>query len=220
MPPIVNIPIVCNENWEGMTSDGGGRFCDRCQTTVHDLTAMGPGQADRFLKVLPARLAGGEHLCVRANAGPDGRLVPTSRSRRLLNNGMAAMLAMAFAGYAGSGPSVSAADGPVGSTAQCPSVTSPATMRGEVPLAPEIGDVAIAPIAPVERCGTALALAATRAATRAAISATAPIPLMGEPSPAPQPVPIMGGVALPASASTAPAALLGKPVSSTPSSTH
>ncbi len=189
MPPIVHIPTHCKENWEGMTLDGPGRFCDRCQTTVHDLTVMGPGQADRFIKVLPARLADGEHLCVRAHTGPDGRLVPTSLSRRLLNNGMAAMLAMTFAGYAGSGPSLSAADGPVGPTVQCPTTTDTA-VAGGVMFLPEMGDVAIAP-----------------SATPAAISATAPIPVMGDPIPSPT----MGRVISPAVSTSAPALLMGKP---------
>ena len=37
----VAIPEPCHENWDQMRGADRQRFCEQCQNTVHDLSAMG-----------------------------------------------------------------------------------------------------------------------------------------------------------------------------------
>jgi hypothetical protein len=61
------IPNACDVDYESMTERSSySRTCERCQTTVHDLTAMDSAEADDIL----ARAAR-EKICVKA--GVDGR---------------------------------------------------------------------------------------------------------------------------------------------------
>jgi hypothetical protein len=64
------LPIVrpCDEDWGAMRREGDGRRCDRCATTVVDLSALTEREAKRLI----AR-AGGD-LCVRYRADADGEV--------------------------------------------------------------------------------------------------------------------------------------------------
>ncbi|HYE07612.1 MAG TPA: hypothetical protein VEL07_18990 [Planctomycetota bacterium] len=93
----LRIATPCHEDWSGMTPNGPGRHCASCDKTVVDLTALTPAASSVAMVGLADRVRAGEHLCVRAHADASGGLRATRARRRLLTNGMAAMLAMAMA---------------------------------------------------------------------------------------------------------------------------
>jgi hypothetical protein len=68
----VHLPLRnrCSENFAAMPAVPGGRHCDRCQQTVHDLSAMTPREADRFVAA-----RAGTPTCYRYLARRDGTLV-------------------------------------------------------------------------------------------------------------------------------------------------
>jgi hypothetical protein len=41
----IRVEKPCREDWTGMTGDEKSRFCDKCQHSVNDLTAMTPEEA-------------------------------------------------------------------------------------------------------------------------------------------------------------------------------
>jgi hypothetical protein len=59
------IPEPCHERWEDMQPRGEGRFCERCQHTVVDLTRMSRRQAERRLKK-----ERGDYLCIQLALDP------------------------------------------------------------------------------------------------------------------------------------------------------
>ena len=108
----LHIADPCHESWDAMTPNREGRHCASCDKTVVDVTSMVPTEARAYLNhELPARVQRGEHVCVRAHADRSGRLLRGGVKRRLLTNGLAAVLAMAMADYAGLGSSLQAAEG-------------------------------------------------------------------------------------------------------------
>jgi hypothetical protein len=46
---VVTIPDPCDASWSSMTGSATARTCSRCDTTVHDLDAMPPGEAEALL---------------------------------------------------------------------------------------------------------------------------------------------------------------------------
>jgi hypothetical protein len=101
----VRIPSPCHEDWNRMTPNERGRHCAACDKTVVDVTRMGPRGGGEYLRRLPAELAAGAKVCVHAHADARGRLLSPAQ-RRLLTNGLAAVLAVAIAGCTGNGPQV------------------------------------------------------------------------------------------------------------------
>lgn len=101
----LHIPTPCHEDWSAMTAADRGRHCAKCDKTVLDLTTLPAPQGRQELARLHERVQGGDHVCVRGHADRRGRLIATAR-RRLLTNGLAAVLAMTIAGCQGSGPAV------------------------------------------------------------------------------------------------------------------
>ncbi|MCA9681303.1 MAG: hypothetical protein KC457_03840 [Myxococcales bacterium] len=68
-----DIPVSgCRESWERMRVEGGGvrRFCDSCQTHVHDLSAMDERRARAFLTATQ-----GMDLCLAYDHDERGRIV-------------------------------------------------------------------------------------------------------------------------------------------------
>jgi len=45
----IRIPNLCNEDWNKMTPNDNGRFCDTCKLTVVDFTKMGDDQIKNYL---------------------------------------------------------------------------------------------------------------------------------------------------------------------------
>ena len=45
----IKIPNLCNEDWNKMTPNDNGRFCDTCKLTVVDFTKMGDNQIKNYL---------------------------------------------------------------------------------------------------------------------------------------------------------------------------
>jgi hypothetical protein len=45
----IRIPNLCNEDWNKMTPNDNGRFCDTCKLTVVDFTKMSDGQIKNYL---------------------------------------------------------------------------------------------------------------------------------------------------------------------------
>ncbi|GDY13381.1 hypothetical protein LBMAG53_22590 [Planctomycetota bacterium] len=94
---MASIHSPCHEDWSRMREAPGGRFCDRCDFTVIDVTAMPPGQASQFLnRDLPEATGAGRRVCVRAVADRRGFLLRPGWRR--LTNGVAAILAMSLVG--------------------------------------------------------------------------------------------------------------------------
>jgi len=59
----------CPADWNEMPGDRKGRFCQHCQKTVHNLSAMSRNEAERLV----CQAAGS--LCVRYAVAPDGRVM-------------------------------------------------------------------------------------------------------------------------------------------------
>ncbi|MBA2481176.1 MAG: hypothetical protein H0V44_10985 [Planctomycetes bacterium] len=138
----LHIPKPCHEDWAAMHPNERGRHCASCDKTVVDVTRMGVGQVRAFMSDLQRTLPAGAQVCVRAYADPRGRLIAPSAARRLLTNGLAAMLAMTMAGCGGSGPAVGqpaqGAGGPEGARqAQGPSPRH--AIKGEMAVMPNRG---------------------------------------------------------------------------------
>lgn len=99
MQPIpLQINKPCHENWDAMTPNERGRHCASCNKTVVDLTAMPPAQAATYMTDLGKQLQSGHHVCVRAHADTNGRLLKPGARKLLLTNGLAAILAMTLSG--------------------------------------------------------------------------------------------------------------------------
>ena len=163
----LHIADPCHESWDAMTPNRQGRHCASCDKTVVDVTAMAPTEARTYLnQELPARVQRGERVCVRALADRKGRLLRGGVTRRLLTNGLAAVLAMAMADYAGFGPSLQAAEG--GEPQVAEPVEPVAVMGGLVaPMPAMMGDVCVEPnalaakpIAPVTDTASGLTFSA------------------------------------------------------------
>lgn len=45
----IRIPNLCNEDWNTMTPNDAGRFCDTCKLTVVDFTKMSDNQIKNYL---------------------------------------------------------------------------------------------------------------------------------------------------------------------------
>ncbi|MCX6294364.1 MAG: hypothetical protein NT127_08745 [Sphingobacteriales bacterium] len=45
----IKIPNLCNEDWNKMTPNDNGSFCDTCKLTVVDFTKMGDDQIKNYL---------------------------------------------------------------------------------------------------------------------------------------------------------------------------
>ena len=45
----IKIPNLCNEDWNNMTPNDNGRFCDTCKLTVVDFTKMSDDQIKNYL---------------------------------------------------------------------------------------------------------------------------------------------------------------------------
>src|SRR3954464_13512190 len=65
----IEVPNPCPADWNEMTGDRRGRFCQHCQKTVHNLSAMSRDEAEGL--VCPA--AGS--LCVRYAVAGDGTVI-------------------------------------------------------------------------------------------------------------------------------------------------
>src|SRR6188768_1419692 len=45
----IKIPKPCNQNWNSMTSNKNGKFCNSCNKTVVDFTKMGNMEIHKYL---------------------------------------------------------------------------------------------------------------------------------------------------------------------------
>jgi hypothetical protein len=66
---LLEIPTPCPASWNDMTGDARGRFCQHCQKTVHDLSAMPRDEAERLV----CQSAGS--LCIRLTRLPGGQVL-------------------------------------------------------------------------------------------------------------------------------------------------
>lgn len=163
----LRIADPCHESWDGMTPNREGRHCAACDKTVVDVTAMAPAAARAYLaQELPAKVQRGERVCVRAHADRSGRLLRGGVKRRLLTNGLAAVLAMAMADYTGFGPTLGAAE-----EAPVPQAEVPMPAIGGLVAPERMGDVkagpdclVVQPVAPITDAETGLTYSADAAA--------------------------------------------------------
>lgn len=65
----VRIASPCGVSWEGMTGDDRARHCDRCGSTVYDLSALTAPEAEELIGGQDGR------LCARLYRRPDGRVL-------------------------------------------------------------------------------------------------------------------------------------------------
>lgn len=66
----LRIPNPCDEHFEDMTPEAGGRRCAACEHVVHDMSAMTARAAARFLEAHR-----GQRTCVHFVLRPDGSIV-------------------------------------------------------------------------------------------------------------------------------------------------
>ncbi len=125
----LQISTPCHEDWSRMTPNAAGRHCEQCALTVTDLTTM---SAPAARAVLARAATATTHLCVRADTDRRGRILLPGITRRLLTNGLAAVLAMAVAGC--EDHAVSAANASAPTTTN--TTTSTATERLILPEPP------------------------------------------------------------------------------------
>jgi hypothetical protein len=200
----LHIPKPCHENWDAMTPQERGRHCDVCDKTVVDVTRMRPSEGRRFLGKLRDDLAAGAHVCVRAHADAAGKLLAPSATRRLLTNGLAAVLAVAMAGCHGSGPSVGQAQ-PAPTTQTQPAQQQPIQQQAQQPT-PMMGEpVANTP----ESCITGDVAVTPTPIVPPAVGAVAV-------TPDPQPQVELGRVRAVEPTPQPPAPMMGKPVAQPP----
>ncbi len=107
-----------------------GRHCASCGKAVIDLTRMERSEAVRFLDQAADELRGGVRVCIRANVDRTGRVRAPSNTRRLLTNGLAAVIAMTLAGCHGDGLGLPAP------TATAVGTTDGATIAHDAPSSP------------------------------------------------------------------------------------
>ena len=122
----LHIPNPCRESWDGMTPTAGGRHCASCNHAVIDLTAMPVAAGQRVLNEVKRAATHNQQprTCVRGHVDPRGRIVVGHR--RLLTQGLAAMLACTLAGCSGDGPALQTV--PEKPTTHSESVPTPVTM--------------------------------------------------------------------------------------------
>ena len=130
----LHIPTPCQESWDAMTPTADGRHCASCNHAVIDLTIMSVTAGQRVLNDVKRAAKHDQHprTCVRGHVDPSGRIVVGHR--RLLTQGLAAMLACTLAGCAGDGPALQTA--PEKPTIHSESVPAP-LMGTPVPPAPK-----------------------------------------------------------------------------------
>jgi hypothetical protein len=92
------IPEPCPERWDEMQPRGEGRYCDRCQHTVLDLSRMSRRQAEHRLKA-----ERGDYVCVRLAFDPLERPVfrPEPSRAPYFAGGLVLVAALTAGGCAG-----------------------------------------------------------------------------------------------------------------------
>lgn len=139
----IHIPAPCSQSWEAMTGEEQARFCERCQKSVHNLSAMTRPEAERLV----TRMGG--HLCVRIETRVDGsiitREVPAKMgiARRGVFAGLSYAAALLLSGWTGlvqSSRQADAAPAAKHSQAKKPAKSAPPQFVGE--------DIAPPPVAP------------------------------------------------------------------------
>ncbi len=96
----------CHEDWEQMSESERGRHCAVCDKQVVDFTKMTEAQSLEMLNKAKAESDSCDTgICGRVHADPQGHLRFKQNKRRLLTDGMAAMLALSvLAGCQGDAP--------------------------------------------------------------------------------------------------------------------
>jgi hypothetical protein len=101
----IHVPSPCEESWDAMAPRAGGRHCERCNYTVHDLS-------QKTEREISALLSSGERVCVRYVPTRFGTIrtahdpvIPTSR---LLAKARPALLAASAMLATACGPAVDA----------------------------------------------------------------------------------------------------------------
>jgi hypothetical protein len=65
----IDVKSPCSESWDEMTGNDRLRFCARCATSIHNISAMTPAEAEKLIKKSEGK------LCIRIEKSPDGKSI-------------------------------------------------------------------------------------------------------------------------------------------------
>lgn len=68
----ISIPKPCNENWDKMTPNNNGKYCDVCKLTVVDFTSMNDDEIQNYL--VNKSYVCGRFDCSQINSKTNNRL--------------------------------------------------------------------------------------------------------------------------------------------------
>ena len=92
------IVTPCPVDWDAMTPRDEGRHCAACDRVVIDVCSRSEAEQRRLFDEMRAAVARGERVCARVRRTPQGYVIEPrpapGTGRRVLTNGMAAMLAV------------------------------------------------------------------------------------------------------------------------------
>jgi hypothetical protein len=77
---VIEVGPRCSADWDAMTGDDRARFCQHCQKTVHNISAMSADEVER----LACESAG--PLCLRYTAAADGVVLTLDYHRPRVSN--------------------------------------------------------------------------------------------------------------------------------------
>ncbi len=100
----ISVPLPCNVPWDTMTPAGRARFCESCESQVHNLSSMSEPEARAFLAGRAAvptcvRYLADAHEAVLFGLVPSG-FVPVANLRRSKTSPSRALLGAATLGVA------------------------------------------------------------------------------------------------------------------------
>jgi hypothetical protein len=121
---LLNIPQPCSQNWEGMTTNEQGRFCNACTKTVVDFTTMSDNEVLNFFKNKAL-----ENVCGRLATDQIDRFIEHTQTPKKAKfwyiSYFVAMLLILFK------PWKAAAQGGI-RVSQCRTPNMPDTIRGQI----------------------------------------------------------------------------------------
>lgn len=142
-PLEISIRTPCPKRWEELAGDERRRFCSECCLHVHDSAALTREEAGELVR------GAGQRVCMRIEYDSAGAPLFREPARGLARLSRWALSAGAAL--------LAACQGSVATQPGDPAPVQPPSKMGRVAAPAVMGDVAVAPAAPVERLGEAVA---------------------------------------------------------------